>query len=150
MLSIRQGLADGTIDAIASDHAPHTVNEKDIEFDKAAFGVIGLETELAAAITQLLYPGMLDWPGIVEKLCLNPARILKIDRGTLGVGRQADIIVVSPHEQWLAEKSSFFSKSKNSCFLDKTLTGLVSQTIYKGKVIYSSQDKGVTQRVTAR
>jgi len=81
--AIKQGLKNGVIDCIASDHAPHTENEKDIEFDRAEFGTIGLETELAVSITELIEPGVLSWPEIVNKLSFNPARILDIDRGTL-------------------------------------------------------------------
>jgi len=135
--SIKSGLKDGTIDAIASDHAPHTSNEKDIEFDRAAFGVIGLETELAIAITELVDSGLLSWSGLVEKMSLNPAKILSLrDKGSLKVGAGADIVIVSPDEQWMVAKESFVSKSENSCFLGKKLKGLVDYTIYQGKVAY--------------
>jgi len=136
VVSIRQGLKDGTIDAIASDHAPHTENEKDIEFERAEFGVIGLETELAVSITELIQQGILDWSGLVKKLVFNPAKILGIDRGTIGQGRAADIVVVSPDEEWLVGKGDFVSRSKNSCFLGRRLKGVVEFTICGGKVVY--------------
>ncbi|MCM8789457.1 MAG: dihydroorotase, partial [Candidatus Omnitrophica bacterium] len=129
VLAIRQGLGSGTIDVIASDHAPHTENEKDIEFERAEFGVIGLETELAAAITALVDTGLLDWRKLVEKLSLNPARILGINKGTLSIGADADLIIVSPDKEWAVEKKSLISKSKNSAFLGKTLKGLVEYEI---------------------
>ncbi|MBL7092201.1 MAG: dihydroorotase [Candidatus Omnitrophica bacterium] len=134
--AIKQGLKSGIIDAIASDHAPHTENEKDIEFDRAAFGAIGLETELAVAITELVQTGVLDWAELVKKLAANPAKILGIDKGTLGVGCDADIIVVSPDKEWLVKKEDFLSKSKNSPFIGKTLKGVVEYTICGGKIVY--------------
>ncbi|MDD4909217.1 MAG: dihydroorotase [Candidatus Omnitrophica bacterium] len=134
--AIREGLRDGTIDAIASDHAPHTENEKEIEFERAEFGVIGLETELAAAITELLDQGILDWPGLVEKMALNPARILGIDKGTLSIGRDADIVIVDPDKAWIVRREGLVSKSKNCAFLGRELKGAVEYTICSGKVAY--------------
>jgi len=132
--AIKKGLADGTIDVIASDHAPHTENEKEIEFERAEFGVTGLETELAAAITELVAVGILDWSRLVEKLAVNPSRILGIDKGSLSVGKDADIIVVSPEKEWLVKKEDFLSKSKNSSFIGRKLKGLVEYTICQGKL----------------
>lgn len=136
--AVKAGLKRGTIDAIASDHAPHTENEKDIEFDRAEFGVIGLETELAVSITELVETGILSWPELVKRVALNPARILGLDRGQLGVGRIADIIVVSPKKTWVVKKEAIISKSKNSPFLGKALKGAVEYTIYGGKVAYKA------------
>ncbi len=136
--ALQAGLEKGVIDAIASDHAPHTENEKEIEFERAEFGVIGLETELSAGITQLVRTGLLTWPELVKKMCLNPARILQIDKGTLGVGSDADIIVVSPDKEWIVRKEGFVSKSRNSAFLGKKFTGAVDYTICSGKIVYSS------------
>jgi dihydroorotase len=135
-LAIQQGLSDGTIDVIASDHAPHTENEKEIEFERAAFGVIGLETELAVSIGELVQTGILDWKGLVEKLALNPARILGIDRGKLGIGKVADLIVVNPQIDWQVKKNDFISKSKNSPFIDRRLKGKVVYTVLGGKIAY--------------
>ena len=136
--AIRQALLDGTIDAIASDHAPHTENEKEIEFERAEFGVIGLETELALSIGELIAPGLLDWPDLARKMSLNPAQILGIEKGTLNVGRDADITIVSPDKEWVAEKNGCVSKSKNSCFLGRRLKGLIEYTICAGKIGYAS------------
>ncbi|MFA7283950.1 MAG: dihydroorotase [Candidatus Omnitrophota bacterium] len=136
LLAIRRGLQDGTIDVIASDHAPHTENEKDIEFERAEFGVVGLETELAAAVTELIGEKVLDWPELVRKICLNPARILGIERGGLAVGDYADLAVISEKDSWTAAKESLISKSKNSAFLGRSLKGLVDYTVCGGKIIY--------------
>jgi len=136
--AIKKALKDGTIDAIASDHAPHTENEKDIEFDYAAFGSVGLETELALAITELVKGGLLDWPELVRKLSLNPSKILGINKGTLSLGAEADVIVVSPQAKWTVEKSGLISKSKNSMFIGRELEGSVEYTILRGKVVYSA------------
>ena len=134
--AIKQGLKDGTIEVIASDHAPHTENEKAIEFERAEFGVIGLETTLAVSITELLFPGILSWAELVKKLAFNPAKILGIPKGTLGIGSDADLIVVSPGKEWNVQKTEFVSKSKNSAFLGKTLRGTVDYTICGGKIGY--------------
>lgn len=134
LLAIRQALGDGTIDVIASDHAPHTENEKDIEFERAEFGTIGLETELSAGITELVQNNLLDWSALAAKMSLNPSRILGIDRGTLSVGASADIIVVDPNKEWVVKKEKILSKSKNSAFIGRTLKGFVEYTICKGKV----------------
>jgi len=138
VLAIREGLKNGTIDAIASDHAPHTENEKEIEFERAEFGVIGLETELAVSITELVETGLLDLKGLVEKLAFNPAKILGINKGTLNIGSVADLIVVAADREWLVEKTGLISKSKNSPFLGKKLRGLVEYTICSGKIVYAS------------
>ena len=136
VLAIREGLKKGIIDVIASDHAPHTENEKDIEFERAEFGTIGLETELSVAITELIQTGLLDWLGLARKMCLNPAQILGIDKGTLNIAKVADIIIVDPDTEWLVEQQGFVSKSKNSAFLGRRLKGVVAYTICAGSVAY--------------
>ena len=137
--AIKQGLKDGIIDAIASDHAPHTENEKDIEFERAEFGVVGLETELAVSITELIDPQVLDWPKLIEKLCFNPAKILGLNKGNLGEGKIADIVIISPEAEWRVEKSGLVSKSKNSAFIGRTLKGAVDYTICNGKIVYQNK-----------
>jgi dihydroorotase len=137
--AIKEGLSDGTIDAIASDHAPHTENEKEIEFDRAEFGVVGLETELGASIGELIDTGLMDWAGLVKKLSQNPAKILGIDKGTLSAGSDADIVVVDPDKEWLVEKKALHSKSKNSAFLGRKLKGKAVYTVCAGKVVYKDE-----------
>jgi dihydroorotase len=136
--AIREGLRQGVIDAIASDHAPHTENEKEIEFERAEFGVTGLETELSSAITYLIQDKVLDMFELVKRLSVNPAKILGINRGTLGTGKPADIIVVSADKEWIVKEDRFYSKSKNSAFLGKTLKGVVEYTILGGKIVYTN------------
>ncbi len=136
--AIREGLRQGVIDAIASDHAPHTENEKEIEFERAEFGVTGLETELSSAITYLIQDKVLDMFELVKRLSVNPAKILGINRGTLGTGKPADIIVVSADKEWVVKEDRFYSKSKNSAFLGKTLKGVVEYTILGGKIVYTN------------
>ncbi|MFH0827086.1 MAG: dihydroorotase [Candidatus Omnitrophota bacterium] len=134
--AIREGLADGTIDAIASDHAPHTENEKDIEFERAEFGVVGLETMLAVSVTELVEKGVLTWLELARKLTVNPARILGLSKGTLKEGADADLTVVAPKEEWLAEKAALVSKSKNCAFLGRALKGVVEYAICSGRIAY--------------
>lgn len=134
--AVIQGLADNTIDAIASDHAPHTDNEKDVEFDRAEFGTIGLETLFAASVTELVHKGMLDWSALARKLSLHPARILGIDKGILSPGKAADIVIIDPQKSWTLEKDAIVSMSKNSVFLGKAFTGAVFCTICSGKIVY--------------
>jgi len=136
--AIKQSLKDGTIDIIASDHAPHTENEKEIEFEYAEFGTVGLETELAVSITELINNEALTWQELVRKMSLNPAIALGIDKGTLGVNKDADIVVISPDKEWVVNKADFVSKSKNSAFIGRKLKGAVEYTIYRGKVIYKA------------
>ena len=134
--ALKQGLRDNVIDAIASDHAPHTENEKEIEFDRAEFGVIGLETMLAVSITELIETRLLNWPELVARLTSNPAKILGLKQGTLAVGAEADVIIVDPKKEWTVTREDFVSMSKNSSFLGRTLKGVVATTIYGGKIGY--------------
>ncbi|MFH1622269.1 MAG: dihydroorotase [Candidatus Omnitrophota bacterium] len=134
--AIKQGLKSGVIDVIASDHAPHTENEKDIEFERAEFGTIGLETILAVSIKELIEPGYLSWLELAKKLSFNPSRILGQDIGILQEGAEADIIIVDPEKEWIVKKEDFISKSRNSAFIGKKLKGSVEYTISKGKVVY--------------
>jgi len=137
--AIIQGLKKGVIDVISSDHAPHTVSEKEIEFDRAEFGVTGLETELAVSITELLGKGVLDWSGLVTRMSVNPSRILGIDKGSLTPGKAADIAIIDPDKEWIVEKGGFVSKSKNSPFIGMKLKGLVEYTICDGKIAYKAR-----------
>jgi dihydroorotase len=137
--SVRQGLIKGVIDVIASDHAPHTVAEKEIEFDRAEFGVTGLETELPVAFTYLVKPGLLTWADIINKLAVNPSRIIGIDKGTLSVGKDADITIFDPSLAVDIKPEDFVSKSKNSAFIGAQLTGKVVYTIFNGAIVYSCQ-----------
>lgn len=130
--AIRQALKDGIIDAIASDHAPHTESEKEIEFERAESGVIGLETLLSVSITELVETGILSFSELIQRVALNPARILKINKGTLSIGADADIAIIDPDKQWTVRKEEIVSRSKNSAFLGRQLKGVVEYTIVNG------------------
>ena len=127
-----EGLRDGTIDVIASDHAPHSAEKKMRELDQAPFGIIGLETALPVVITKLIRPGILDWLTVAQKMSLNPARILGISKGTLQIGADADITVIDPDVQWTVAANDFHSKSKNSPYIGWELFGKASAVFVGG------------------
>jgi len=133
--AVIEGLADGTIDIIATDHAPHHVDEKNVEFNIAAFGMVGFETALPLTITNLIKPGHLSMNQLVEKMCLNPSKILGLNKGTIEVGRTADITIVDINEENIINVNNFKSKSKNSPFDGFKLTGAVYYTIVNGNVV---------------
>ena len=128
-----EGLRDGTIDVIASDHAPHSAEKKMRELDQAPFGIIGLETALPVVITKLVRPGILDWSTVAEKMSLNPARILGIPKGTLQIGADADITVIDPDVKWTVSADDFQSKSKNSPFIGWELFGRATAVFVSGE-----------------
>jgi len=134
---LKNGLKDGTIDIIATDHAPHLDSEKDMEFDSAPFGMIGLETALAAVALSLVETKLLKWSDIAVKMALNPAKIIGIDRGTLGEGKQADITIIDPLKSWTYLEKDIVSKSKNSPFLNWQFRSAVTHTIVGGRVLLS-------------
>ena len=129
------GLADGTIDAIATDHAPHAVEEKDAEFDRAPFGTIGLETALAVVLTDLVEPGLLPLARAIEAMSSIPARILgaRDHGGPIEPGRPANLVAFDPAERWTVE-APFVSKSRNSAFLGRSVTGRVRYTALRGEL----------------
>lgn len=132
--AIKKAVKDGTIDVIATDHAPHTENEKDVEFDKAPFGIIGLETSLALSL-RLVSEKVISLPELIAKMSLNPARIINVDRGHLSEGAAADVTVFDPELEWTVEKSALQSKSKNSPFLGWKLKGRATDVVVNGKHI---------------
>lgn len=138
LAAIKAGLKDGTIDAIATDHAPHHVDEKDVEFNEAMNGIIGLETSLPLSLS-LVQQGVLTLQQLVEKMSCKPSTILGLDRGTLKVGSVADITVIDPVKSWTVESGKLASKSKNSPWLGETMTGAASVTVVAGKVVFSGR-----------
>ncbi|MCL2688383.1 MAG: dihydroorotase [Chitinispirillia bacterium] len=134
--AIIAGLADGTIDTIASDHAPHVSEEKDVEFDAAMFGVVGLETSLGAVLTYLVHKGVITPAQMVERMSVAPNQILGLNGGTLKAGSVADITIVNPSIKWTVDAEAFFSKSRNSAFLGMELTGVAAYTVLGGKIVY--------------
>lgn len=133
--AIKEGLKDGTIDAIATDHAPHHQDEKDVEFNVAMNGIIGLETSLPLSL-KLVKEGILTLNQLIEVMSCNPSKILGLSRGNLAAGAIADITVINPNIEWVVEAESLASKSKNSPWIGQTLTGAAVVTIVGGKVAY--------------
>lgn len=136
-----EGLLEGVIDIIATDHAPHAPYEKDTDFDHAPFGIIGLETSLAICLETLVHTELCDINTLIAKMTHEAARIVKIDKGTLSVGCDADITLFNPTESWTVSEEASFSKSTNSPWLGKTLRGKVKQTIVHGKVVFTDSKK---------
>jgi len=132
--AILDGLVDGTIDCIATDHAPHAIEKKMLELDRAPFGILGLETAVGLSITRLIVTGRLDWPRLVDAMSTLPSRILGIDRGTLAVGAVGDVTIIDPNLTWEVDASTFRSKSVNSPFHGWQLTGRAVATIVGGRV----------------
>ena len=133
---IIKGLKDGTIDAIITDHAPHTEEEKAKGLSTAPNGIIGFETALAATITNLVKPGYIDYIDMVRLMSYTPAKILGIDRGEIKEGKVADLTIFDPNKEYVYTKESIVSKSKNTPWIGKKLTGEVAYTICNGKVVY--------------
>ena len=134
--AIIAGLQDGTIDALATDHAPHTPREKLRAFADAPNGIVGLETAVGVLLTHLVHTGLLSLSDLIAKLTAEPARILGIEGGNLAVGKPADIAIIDPNLEWIANANSFKSKSRNTPFHGCTLTGRAVMTILGGRVTY--------------
>ncbi len=130
------GLVDGTIDVIATDHAPHALEKKMQELDRAPFGIVGLETALGLVGRQLVEPGHLTWPQAIERMTINPARILGIPKGTLAVGADADVTIIDPAARWRVVPARFRSKSTNTPFAGWDLVGRADTVIVGGRVKY--------------
>jgi len=137
--AILEGLADGTIEILCSDHAPHCDYEKEVEFDYAPFGITGLETELALSLMQLVHTKRLSLADVIAKYTVNPARLLNLNQGTLSVGADADVTVFDPDAEWVFEKGATASKSTNSPFYGWKLKGRAVATIVGGKVVWSEK-----------
>ena len=135
--AVIEGLCDGTLDCIATDHAPHTVEEK-ADFEKAPNGSIGMETSFAVAYTYLVKPGLLTLAQLVEKMAVNPANILGINAGTLAVGAPADIALLDLNEQWTVDVNRLHGKSKNTPFKGMTLSGRVKKTFLDGQLVFEA------------
>jgi dihydroorotase len=134
------GLADDTIEVLASDHAPHAVYEKEVEFADAPFGIVGLETELGIFAKVLIEARVLDWPQMLAKLTINPARLLKLDRGTLAPGAIADITLIDPRHAWKVDAEKFHSLSRNTPFHGWELPARATHTIVDGRMVWSLKE----------
>lgn len=135
LAAIKSALADGTIDCIATDHAPHHSDEKDVEFNFALNGIIGLETSLPLSL-KLVEEGVLTINQLIEKMSLKPSEILGLDRGTLSVGKPADITIIDQNAEWKVEAEQLRSKSRNTPWLGETMKGQAVMTIVAGKLVY--------------
>jgi dihydroorotase len=133
--AIKKGLSEGVIDAIATDHAPHSPLEKELEFDKAAFGIIGLETALPLTL-KLVQSGVLDLPEAIGKMSFNPAKILGVQGGRLEIGASADLALIDPETEYELREEDILSKSKNSPWIGKTLKGRNELTMVGGKIVW--------------
>jgi dihydroorotase len=137
--ALLEGVADGTIGVLASDHAPHALFEKEVEFDRAPFGIIGLETELAVFAQALIEPKVIDWPTLVSRLTIEPARILRLDKlgkGSLALGGGADVTVIDPSLEWVVDAAQFESLSRNCPFDKMPLRGRAVLTIVGGEIVW--------------
>lgn len=129
-----EGLKDGTIDVICTDHAPHAREKKMRELDAAPFGIVGLETALGIVATFLVQKGHLDWPEVIEKMSVNPARVLDLPKGTIRVGADADVTIIDPLAKWTVDPHKFRSKSTNTPYAGWELTGRADTVIVGGRV----------------
>jgi dihydroorotase len=137
--AIKRGLSEGVIDVIATDHAPHSEIEKDVEFDKAAFGIIGLETALPLTLA-LVREGVVDLSTAIAKLSYNPASILSIKGGTIEEGKEADLTIIDLNSEYVIEKDSFKSKSHNSPFIGQKMKGKAILTMVGGRIVWDSAE----------
>jgi dihydroorotase len=133
--AVIDGLKDGTIDVIATDHAPHSDEEKIVPFEEAAFGITGLETSLGLSL-ELVYSGVLTMPELAEKMSINPGKIIGINNGIFE-GNHANLTIINPDFEWTVTREGFVSKSKNSPFIGRKIKGICEYTIKDGKIIWS-------------
>ncbi len=142
--AIRLGLKDGTIDCIASDHAPHHYDTKEREFDDAPNGIIGLETAFGLAVRELVAPGLISLPELIARMSTVPARIFHLPGGSLAVGAPADVVVLDASRRWTVRREDLHSRSANSPFMGETLTGQADVTIVGGRVVFNRADRPVS------
>ena len=135
--AIKVALQEGTIDCIATDHAPHTQEDKEVDLDHAPCGMVGLETALGLVVTELVLPKILSWPQVAERMAAMPAKIMGLTtKGIIAEGLDGDLTIIDPSARWTVRAEDFVSKSQNSPFIGRELTGRVSATICGGRVVY--------------
>ena len=133
-----EGLRDGTIAAVATDHAPHARHEKEVPFEAAPFGVTGLETAFSALYTNLVEPGLLPLETLLERMSAGPARIYGLESPRIAVGAPANLVLLDTAATWRVDEGGFRSRSTNSWLLGQTLEGRVRMTVAAGKVVYEA------------
>jgi dihydroorotase len=146
--AVRAGLADGTIEAIASDHAPHHRDEKEVEFDQAANGIVGLETSLGLGL-KLVEEGVLDLPALVARMSTAPARLLGLPAGTLAPGAPADVTIVDPKRRWVVDPTTFRSKGRNTPYRGWELVGRAVTVLVGGRTVYTDASAQPVLRVAS-
>lgn len=137
--ALKEGLRDNIMDVIATDHAPHTFEEKNTSMKKAPFGIVGLETAASLTYTELVLGGYLTPMQMAEKMSYNPARILGLDKGDIEPGKAADIVILDVNETYTIDKNTFVSKGKNTPFHGRKVTGKVRATVVDGSVVYEEK-----------
>jgi dihydroorotase len=140
------GIADGSVDVIATDHAPHHYDEKNVEYDRAPFGIVGLETAVPLAMDRLVHAGVIRLSRLVELMSLNPARVLGVPGGTLSAGAPADITILAPDLSVTIDRARLRSRSKNTPFHGWTLRGGVAATIVGGRVVFTNAETALDLR----
>ncbi|UCC22054.1 MAG: dihydroorotase [Planctomycetota bacterium] len=136
--ALKQAIAEGLVDALATDHGPHLQSEKELEFLTAPFGIACLECALGLYVKALLEPGILDWPGLIELMTAKPAKIIGVDKGTLGKGKQGDVTIIDPVAEYTVDASKFHSKSRNCPYNGWQLKSRVEKTIVGGEIRFSA------------
>ncbi|MGH7711639.1 MAG: amidohydrolase family protein, partial [Gemmatimonadaceae bacterium] len=135
--ALREAVRDGTVDLVATDHAPHHYDEKEREFADAPNGIVGLETALGVMLTHIVHSGALDLPTLVNRMSVTPARVFKLPGGSLKPGNVADITIFDSARTWVVDPASFLSKGRNSPYAGVPLTGRATCTIVSGRVVHS-------------
>jgi dihydroorotase len=134
--ALKEAVRDGTIDVIATDHAPHHYDEKEREFADAPNGIVGLETALAVVVTSLVAPGIIDYATLVDRMAVAPARLFHLPGGTLRQGSIADVTVFDPEREWTVDPVEFRSKGRNTPYAGRTLRGRAVYTVVDGRVVH--------------
>jgi dihydroorotase len=138
---LRDAVRDGTIDLVATDHAPHHYDEKEREFSNAPNGIVGLETALSVVVDSLVVPGYLDFGTLVERMSCSPARLFGLPGGTLRKGAPADVTIFDPSVRWKVDPAQFLSKGRNTPYAGMTLTGRAICTVVGGEIVYTLNEQ---------
>ena len=136
--ALKQAISEGLVDALVTDHAPHLQSEKELEFLAAPFGIASLECALGLYVKALLEPGVLDWPGLIELMTARPAKIIGVDKGTLGKGKQGDVTIIDPNAEYKVDVNKFRSKSRNCPYHGWQVKGKVEKTIVGGEIRFKA------------